>query len=222
MEDIQIVDFSTLKKKKNLSDFQAIDFSIKKPANQDKDIAQGLPQEISQDPKPQQISKVSDAYIHSYDALLARAFDILRAQNPELGEKKKLVMKAPQLVKMTARRIAWTNFVETCEKLNRLPEHLGSFILTELGVEGSLDEGKLIWKHRQTTCKEVQSLLVKYFAEYVACNVCKGSDTVLERDNATRLTFLKCKGCKVDSRSVATIKSGPHVITRADRQRPAP
>jgi len=46
--------------------------------------------------------------------LLTRVFDIIREKNPEMatGEKKKIVMRPPQVLKAGARRTSFANFAE--------------------------------------------------------------------------------------------------------------
>ena len=51
---------------------------------------------------------------YSYDELLTRVFDIMREKNPEMvaGEKKKIVMRPPQVLRAGARRTSFANFSE--------------------------------------------------------------------------------------------------------------
>ena len=51
---------------------------------------------------------------YSYDELLTRVFDIMRVKNPEMvaGEKKKIVMRPPQVLRAGARRTSFANFSE--------------------------------------------------------------------------------------------------------------
>ena len=46
--------------------------------------------------------------------LLTRVFDIMREKNPEMvaGEKKKIVMRPPQVLRAGARRTSFANFSE--------------------------------------------------------------------------------------------------------------
>lgn len=55
-------------------------------------------------------------------------------------------------------------------------------------------------------------------AMYVVCPNCKSIETTLVRDPNNKLYFLECGKCS--SRvSVATIRSGYHAISRADRKK---
>lgn len=54
---------------------------------------------------------------YTYDELLRRVFDIMRAKNPEMvtGEKKKFVMKPPQVVRIGTKKTSFANFTDICK-----------------------------------------------------------------------------------------------------------
>ena len=49
--------------------------------------------------------------------LLHRAFDIMRERNPEMvaGEKKKFVLKPPQVMRVGAKKSSFSNFADICK-----------------------------------------------------------------------------------------------------------
>lgn len=149
---------------------------------------------------------------YTYDELLQRVFDIMREKNPEMvaGEKKRFVMKPPQVSKAGAKKTAFANFTEICKMLHRQPKHLLAFLLAELGTSGSVDgSNSLIIKGRFHQ-KQLETVLRRYIKEYVTCHTCKSPETILQRD--TRIYFLQCEIC--GSRcSVASIKSGFQAVT---------
>ena len=51
---------------------------------------------------------------YTYDELLQRVFGIMRDKNPEMvaGEKKKFVMRPPQVVRVGTKKTAFVNFTE--------------------------------------------------------------------------------------------------------------
>lgn len=51
---------------------------------------------------------------YTYDELLQRVFNIMRDKNPEMvaGEKKKFVMRPPQVVRVGTKKTAFVNFNE--------------------------------------------------------------------------------------------------------------
>ena len=149
---------------------------------------------------------------YKYDELLKRVFDIMREKNPDLvaGEKKRFVMKPPQVVKVGTKKTSFVNFAEIARLLHRQPKHLLAFLLAELGTSGSLDgTNQLIIKGRFQQ-KQIETVLRRYIKEYVSCHTCKSPETSLQKD--TRLYFLQCETC--GSRcSVASIKSGFQAVT---------
>lgn len=65
------------------------------------------------------ISEASEAWggsdrDYTYDELLERVFGIMKEKNPEMvaGEKKKFVMRPPQVVKVGTKKTAFVNFTE--------------------------------------------------------------------------------------------------------------
>jgi translation initiation factor 2 beta subunit (eIF-2beta)/eIF-5 len=98
-----------------------------------------------------------------------------------------------------SKKTAWLNFEETCLRLNRSEDHIQSFMLAELGAQGSHDPStglifKGVWKQ-----PHVQSLLNRYCSEYVQCSrvECNSLQTTLVRDSITRLIFVECDCCGV-------------------------
>jgi len=146
---------------------------------------------------------------YTYEELLDRVFGILRAHNPALtGEKRRTLLKPPQVAREGTKKTVFTNFSELCRAMNRPGEHVQAFLLAELGTSGNLDgdQARLIVKGRFLP-KAFEGVLRRYANEYVLCGACKASDTLLDRDGATRVTSLRCQQCGA-SRTVAPIKAG--------------
>lgn len=153
---------------------------------------------------------------YSYQELLDRVFGILRENNPELtGEKRRTIMKPPQVAREGTKKTVFTNFLELCKTMNRQLEHVQAFLLAELGTSGNLDgQSRLVVKGRFQP-KAFEGVLRRYVNEYVLCNSCKSPDTLLDRDSATRIMFLRCQQCGA-SRTVAAIKAG--FVARTSRR----
>eukprot|EP00244_Chara_vulgaris_P007864 TRINITY_DN2930_c0_g1_i2.p1 TRINITY_DN2930_c0_g1~~TRINITY_DN2930_c0_g1_i2.p1 ORF type:complete len:303 (-),score=108.09 TRINITY_DN2930_c0_g1_i2:664-1572(-) len=152
---------------------------------------------------------------YTYEELLGRVFAILRENNPDLaGEKKKTIMKPPQVLREGTKKTIFVNFMDLCKTMHRQAEHVMAFLLAELGTTGSLDgQQRLICKGRFLP-KVFEGVLRRYMTEYVMCVGCKSSDTILSKEN--RLFFLRCQQCG-SSRSVAPIKAG--FVARVGRRR---
>lgn len=149
---------------------------------------------------------------YTYDELLIRAFNIMREKNPDMiaGDKRRFVMRPPQVLRVGTKKTSFANFIEICKMVHRQPRHMQAFILAELGTSGSVDaNNQLIIKGRFMQ-KQIENVLRRYIREYLTCHTCRSPDTVLQKD--TRLFFLQCESC--GSRcSVASIKSGFQAVT---------
>jgi len=155
---------------------------------------------------------------YTYQEMLTRFYQIIEDKNPSLGTTKKYIMKPPQVVRVGSKKVAWVNFTEITTMMNRPPDHVTQFVLSEFGTEGSIaGDGQLILKGRYLP-KHAETLLRKYIKEFVACEMCKAANTTLQRDASTRLYMVSCKNCGA-SRTAASIKSGYHATTRADRKK---
>lgn len=149
---------------------------------------------------------------YSYDELLQRVFDIMKGKNPEVvaGEKKKFVMRPPQVVRVGTKKTAFVNFTDIAKMLHRQPKHLSDFLSAELGTVGAVDgNNQLIMKGRFQQ-KHIENVLRRYIKEYVTCHTCRSPDTILNKE--ARLFFLQCMTCHSRC-SVQTIKTGFQAVT---------
>ncbi|XP_024018202.1 eukaryotic translation initiation factor 2 subunit beta [Morus notabilis] len=143
---------------------------------------------------------------YEYEELLGRVFNILRENNPELaGDRRRTVMRPPQVLREGTKKTVFVNFMDLCKSMHRQPDHVMTFLLAELGTNGSLDgQQRLVVKGRFAP-KNFEGILRRYINEYVICLGCKSPDTILSKEN--RLFFLRCEKCG-SGRSVAPIKAG--------------
>merc|ERR1739846_239371 len=149
---------------------------------------------------------------YTYDELLQRVFGIMRDKNPDsiMGEKKKFVMRPPQVVKVGAKKTAFVNFTEIAKMLHRQPKHLLAFLFAELGTTGALDGSSQLVMKGKFQQKHIENVLRRYIKEYVTCHTCRSPDTILNKE--TRLFFLQCMTCHSRC-SVQTIKTGFQAVT---------
>lgn len=144
---------------------------------------------------------------YTYEELLTRVFCIMREKNPDMitGERRKFVMKPPQVNRVGTKKTSFTNFADICKLLRRQEKHLLNFLLVELGTSGSLDINKQLIIKGKFQQKQIENVLRRYIKEYVTCHTCRSPDTNLVKEE--RLFFLKCENCGATC-SVASIKSG--------------
>ncbi|XP_077315276.1 eukaryotic translation initiation factor 2 subunit 2 [Lithobates pipiens] len=195
------------KKKKNVKFLEADDFDTVEVGEDDDSKTDGI--SFSSTPGPAWAGTERD---YTYDELLNRAFNIMREKNPDMvaGEKRKFVMKPPQVVRVGTKKTSFVNFTDICKLLHRQPKHLLAFLLAELGTSGSIDgNNQLVIKGRFQQ-KQIENVLRRYIKEYVTCHTCRSPDTILQKD--TRLYFLQCETCHSRC-SVASIKTGFQAVT---------
>ncbi|KAH9490983.1 eukaryotic translation initiation factor 2 [Bulinus truncatus] len=200
-EIIDDLDFTKKKKKK------------KKPQNIDGGGEEGQEdEELVGDESGAHTAWTGSDRDYTYDELLTRVFDIMREKNPDMiaGEKKKFVMRPPQVLRVGTRKTSFANFADICRLLHRQPKHVLAFLLAELGTSGSVDGNNQLIIRGKYTQKQIENVLRRYIKEYVTCHTCRSRDTLLQKD--TRLFFLQCETC--GSRcSVASIKTGFQAVT---------
>ena len=77
---------------------------------------------------------------YTYEMLIDRLFSTLWENNPQLvGERRRLILRPPQVLREGTSKTILANFMDYCKKMNRQADHHMNFLLTELGVGGSLD-----------------------------------------------------------------------------------
>jgi len=201
-EDLDLDSFGTKKKKKKGKKLRDLD-DLDNEEDADKENEAG---DDSSDPW------TGSDRDYTYDELLQRVFGIMRDKNPEMvaGEKKKFIMRPPQVVRVGSKKTAFANFSEIAKMLHRQPKHLLAFLFAELGTSGAVDgSNQLIMKGRFQQ-KHIENVLRRYIKEYVTCHTCRSPDTILNKE--TRLFFLQCMTCH-SSCSVQTIKTGFQAVT---------
>jgi len=149
---------------------------------------------------------------YTYDELLQRVYNIIKDKNPDsvMGEKKKFVMRPPQVVKVGTKKTAFVNFTEIAKMLHRQPKHLLAFLFAELGTTGAIDGNNQLVMKGKFQQKHIEAVLRRYIKEYVTCHTCKSPDTILAKEG--RLYFLQCMTCHSKC-SVQAIKTGFQAVT---------
>jgi translation initiation factor 2 subunit 2 len=150
---------------------------------------------------------------YPYTALLDRIFGELDTVTRPSSHK----LPPPKVGLHGSKRTGWSNFMEICHRLERSPDHVQLFFLTEMNTTGNLDGNKSLIIRGRWKPKHVESLLKKYIGGYVTCGNCRSPKTTLKKDKVTRLHIMKCTVCSA-TRSVPAIKAGFHATTRDERR----
>ena len=95
----------------------------------------------------------------------------------------KYKVKQP-VIEATGRKSSlWTNFLDICQQLDRKPDHVSSFIFSELKTKGTRAGSKLDQLVINTIVQQEQlaDLLKVYGNKYVLCSFCSSSNTTLRK-----------------------------------------
>jgi len=146
----------------------------------------------------------------TYEQLLGRAFQIMRAENPSAESGTTVIhLEAPSLVRVSTKKVGIVNFKELCDSMRRPTAHVLSFLLAELGTTGTFAADNRLTLKGRFQNKHIENVLRHYVTTYVMCLNCKSPDTELQKEN--RLTFVKCHKCH-SRRSVAAVDKGFQAI----------
>lgn len=155
---------------------------------------------------------------NSYERMVDRFFEILRINNPEMASDRQGVKYKipPPIVLRDGKKTIFANIKQISDKMHRSTEHVIQFLFAELGTTGSVDGAQRLIIKGKFQQKGLEGVLRRYIQEYVQCKTCKSVNTTLMKEN--RLYFLECNSCG-SRRSVQSIKSGYHAVTRDDRKK---
>jgi len=136
-----------------------------------------------------------------YEELLDRALSQLPA-NIKSNESRFVIPDARVFIE--GKTTIFDNFDAICNYINRRPEYVMKFLVSELGTAGRIEGSRAIFQGRFSH-DEVQHQIQRFIHEYVLCWECKKPDTHLTR--MERVWVLKCDACGA-VRPVAKIKGG--------------
>jgi translation initiation factor 2 subunit 2 len=132
---------------------------------------------------------------YDYTNLLDRLYSELRTNHPNLVSRKKIIVPCPQLARMGKIKTMVLNFNIISLSIHRQPDHIRSFFSSELKCDCSIDANiRLIIKGRYVQ-NQIESIFKNYITNYVSCHMCQTHDTILIKDQITRLYFLQCDLC---------------------------
>ena len=145
----------------------------------------------------------SDTYPYGY--LLRRLVLLLEKSNEKSVQKNSIA--CPRLSKYGSKKTVFENCNQISMILHRDINILKNYFSCELCTEISLNDAKQMIIKGLYKQEQIEMILRKFIENYVLCGMCKKMDTLLEKDNKTRLYFIFCNACGA-SRTVETIKQG--------------
>lgn len=202
-EILPLIDFSKVKKKRKVeaenTDEQDLEdvLLVKKKGRKNKK------EKKNENKIEENEENENDKY--PYDLLLKRLYNLMKKNNPNSSSGG---LKVPniQVGYVGKDRACWMNIEKVANALNRNLEHLFQYVLSELGIEGTIGgENQANFKARVSQTS-LQKVLTKYINDYVRCPNCKSFKTILKKDQSTRLQQIFCENCKSE-KTVQVIKS---------------
>lgn len=128
---------------------------------------------------------------YDYDWLLQRFYNNMGGQSLIGGSK--IAIPAIALSKLGGKRVCWTNFGKTCQKLKRDIEHVKMFFVNELRIECSINGEQQLVIQRKFTAGDLSKVISNYINIYVICKSCKSGNTQLNKEKG--LLRLACNEC---------------------------
>src|SRR3989338_47980 len=129
--------------------------------------------------------------IHSYDEMLDIIFQAKQAVKVDKIDNFKF--KLPNIVIQGPRRTLFTNFVEWCNHINRLPQSVCNFISSELSCVCYIAPENWLLIAGSFRQNQMESLLKKYIRQLVLCSQCCSPNTSIIKTN--KFHVIKCHSC---------------------------
>ena len=95
---------------------------------------------------------------------------LLTNKTKDPSVRKKIIIKHPAVEKLLGKRSLWSNFDETCNTLERKPEHLLQYVSAELNTDCSLNSEQQLVMKGKVTNKQIESVLKKYISNFLLCS----------------------------------------------------
>ena len=208
-EILPLIDFSKVKKKRKVEaentdelDLEDVVLTKKKGKKKNKEKKN---ENTAADKEEIDDIKENENEKFPYDFLLKRLYNLMKKHNPN-SSTGGLKIPTIQVGVVGKDRACWMNFEKVANSLNRNLDHLFQYVLSELGIEGTIGgENQANFKAKVTQIS-LQKVLTKYINDYVRCPNCKSFKTILKKDQSTRLQQIFCENCKSE-KTVQVIKS---------------
>jgi translation initiation factor 2 subunit 2 len=135
------------------------------------------------------------------DIINANFYDMLSDVYSELdnlnSNTSKLIIPDP-IVKQNTTNTCWENVKKILQAINRPPEHFIDFLNKELKtgdwISSSKSDGILLIGKFKTS--QIKNVIAEYIKQYVICNICKSTDTIIDKNKELRSYYLECNKCK--------------------------
>ncbi|AYV81430.1 MAG: translation initiation factor 2 subunit beta [Harvfovirus sp.] len=128
---------------------------------------------------------------YDLETLVEKFYNIYLSERAGKTNKRALV-KPPDIQNLN-RKMLINNFPAVCASIHRDPEHLSTFLASELQKETSISANGTLIIHGTYKRGDIEAKIIKYVLDFVQCKMCKQHDTKMEKEN--RITYINCNKC---------------------------
>lgn len=101
----------------------------------------------------------------------------------------------PQLGR-SGKKIIWTNFMDTCKRLNRDKASVMKYFSSELGTDVFLNGTEELTFKGKYNQNDITKILKNYVNQQIKCKSCSSTATMETKEGRfTKLLCSKCKSC---------------------------
>lgn len=140
--------------------------------------------------------ELDDPPPYNYQVLLERFYSFIGDDTSKSEVAKKNVLRLPIVHRVGSKKTGWFNFKECCKSIGRDEATIINFIKNELSTEANIDGSGTLLIRGIYIQKNIENVLRKFLMNYVQCSICKSLETLVRKDQATRINFLDCVVCK--------------------------
>lgn len=141
----------------------------------------------------------------TYQSMLETIFRALNKKRDmtERQQQQQQVDIEPVIKALSSKTVQLLNLLDICQAYRRTPDHLLSYLSSELKVHATMDDKGIATFKTRITLAQLKYNIRQYQREFVQCNGCTSYNTLLPRENGSY--HLRCNDCKA-TRCVRTIK----------------
>jgi translation initiation factor 2 subunit 2 len=110
----------------------------------------------------------------------------------------KRVLNIPNpIIETSPTRTYWKNIKRILIAINRPPDHFIKYINTELHTGNWISNSKSdgIVLAGRYNISQLTNIIERYVKQYVVCNICKSTNTLLEKNKELRCYIVSCNKC---------------------------
>ncbi|TNJ27679.1 Eukaryotic translation initiation factor 2 beta subunit [Giardia muris] len=139
----------------------------------------------------------------TYRSMLDTIFRALNKKRDMTEQQRQQVDIEPVIKAQSSKTVQLLNLLDICKASHRTPDHLLSYLSSELKVHATMDDKGIATFKTRITLAQLKYNIKKYQSDYVQCRGCNSFNTLLTRENGSY--HVRCNECKAN-RCVPLIK----------------